>query len=963
MKNLKRIFSIVISLTMVLSLFGAFSAQAADTTGIKKWSSYQNNQDKTVGEDIVYGKAQMDQWRYVANGDTNSRLGLYATDPLNIKNIAVQYNGGKVDNVNKNQIAYYPTTPGSFSGGYSVEMRILLPQTMTNGYQYQICLCDTNGGKDNLTIKWTGKSFTFKLNTVSASENPKAVAGEWLDIKLVVKDGNVTVYESGTEYATAQAVTTSDLSYVSFKDITYGTGNSAYLDDVKITNESTTDLMYYDEFASSYNYEYVQGTGSTTINVYEEVKLVDSTGAPTGYSVPIYATAIADISKLGTFSTTADVVGFDEPINIGWTVYKEQLAWQETFENYTETDIGKAPNLSPWIAGTLGKTIEYENAEAEVKNIVLKYTASGRDNDWLKMGNNKSIDGKFSIEWSFMLPELVANTDCKFQVMADNKALVEPSVSVNSEEKARLGFADRTGNIYPLQYGELKANTWYTVKFNIDTIADTFTYSVGDINDTTVRTIKEESTGAFDEFRFAQRVTTSGDLKIYVDDVKVNKVLTIKSPVAQNITVYKGDDVVLPETATVLLTDGETTDEAEVTWNGTIDTSAVGTKTIKGSVTGVSTPATLNVEVSAFPYEIVSANLTNGSTEVFGLIKGGALSSATLNKIANDTKAGRVYAAVYDADKKLIGANVVSIDTSSTWSKDTHKDIAITLNLPNSNDIDIDTCTLKLFVLSDSLVPFASVKAQSNTDAQAATTVWIAGDSLAQKTSTRPQTGWGEAFETLCENVGINVENRALGGRSSKSFYDQELLKDILAKAKAGDYLFVQFGHNDSKSDDATRYTTYEEGGTFEQYMTKYITEARAKGIIPVILTPVVRATWPKDNGVTNGGTEFNGATYSNLDKYAAAAKRVAAKYHVPMIDIHALTEAYFTALSGDDGEWTDSEKAEVWKYFDYYADTTTLEPGNSDTTHLNGAGAELVANMIKEEMEKIRLPLYKLFK
>ena len=60
---------------------------------------------------------------------------------------------------------------------------------------------------------------------------------------------------------------------------------------------------------------------------------------------------------------------------------------------------------------------------------------------------------------------------------------------------------------------------------------------------------------------------------------------------------------------------------------------------------------------------------------------------------------------------------------------------------------------------------------------------------------------------------------------------------------------------------------------------------------------------------------------------------------------------------------FSNMKKEETWKYFDYYSDTTNLVVGNADTTHLNEAGAELVTNMIKEEMEKIRLPLYKLFK
>jgi len=1025
MKNLKRIFSAIISLTMVLSLFGAFSAQAAETeytfytqvgasftpetegviwndtasidtsvmgrqviygtkdgvtvkgivnVGTQKWLSYQNNEGKRVDSDLV--RSVTDEWRYESGDDVGTQLGVYVADPENSNNTVVKYSGGKNSSgSNYNQIAYYPKTKTTAGNSYSIEFRFRADSTGINidaDDTYSIMFRTNNDGSDTFNLKNLAGGLQMILYGSGGSKQIAVVNSErdkWLNFKYVVysvTNDDSTVSLKSCMYLEGEKIAEVDtqlnkngailpIDYMQIKNSsntnrTAGTRFSAYLDDVKITDLTTTDYIYYASFDSEYSYDYIQAEGSQPMTINETVKFVDEDGAYSGYSTEICASAVADTSKIGSFKSTTVLNGFDEPLAISWKVYKQQLAWEETFENYTETDIGKVPYRLPWATGNIkdGRTLQYENAVAEKKNTVLEYAFSGTDDKWVIFNDGKTISGNFTLEFSFMLPEIVANTDCSFQILAGGHVFVEPSLYINADEEGELTFTNynngtRVDTVYVVKSGEIKENTWYKIKFNFDRNTNTFTYSLNDKESDASYGIRHIAAGAFDKFRFAQRTSTSkGNLKIYIDDVKTSKLITIKEPVTKNFTVYKGDEAVLPETATVLLTDGETEYEAEVTWNGSIDTSTVGTKTITGAVTGADAQATLNVEVSAYPYEIVSANLKNGSTEVFGLIKGGELSSATLNKIANDTKAGRVYAAVYDNSLKLIGANVVSIDTNAEWNKDSHKDIAITLNLPNSNDIDIDTCTLKLFVLSESLVPFANVKAMSNTDTQAATTVWIAGDSLAEtKNSTDTEKGWGEAFAKLNAN-GVTVVNRAIGGRSSKSFYDQGLLRGILNEANAGDYLFIQFGHNDSASNDATRYTTSEAGGTFEQYITKYVTEARAKGVIPVILTPVVRAKY-------DANENFIGDTYDGLNNYAAAAKRVAAAYHVPMLDIHALTANKFKTMTKDS----------VWAYYDVEDKSSG---GNPDTTHLNSDGAKLIADMIKAEMENIRLPLYKLF-
>ena len=1048
MKNLKRFFAIVISLTMVLSLFGAFPAQAESTeynfytqvganftpetdgvtwnnidtidtsvmgrqviygtkdganvkgivnVGTQKWNSYQNNEGMTLNSEVSQGSKILDQWRYAASSDTGSELATYVQDPDNSNNIVVKYNGGanitasvaQGKKVNYNQIQLYPATQTGLGNSFSVEFRFRADGDTVNGDTYDLQFRNSvYNCYDSLTFKRVASGLAVSLvpkggktsngTAVTWDDNPKV--DEWLDIKYMVYEQEGTIYSciylngerilnvasmNKTTVSGATKIVPIEYFYIknsagiALTDINNAKRFAAYIDDVKVTDLTTSEYIYYDSFDSESNYEYMQAEGTQEMAVNETVKFVTATGADSGYSTEIYASAVADTSKLGTFKSTTTLPGFDEPIAIRWTVFKNVLAWEETFENYTETDIGKAPNRLPWLAGTTGKTIAYENPDAEEKNTVLKYTIAEKDGDWLKLGDGKHIEGKFSVEWSFMLPELVSGSQFTFTLLRESgHPFVEPAIAIDANGKGKFTFGhykadgSSAGSVTLITNGELLTNKWYKVKFAVDTIENTFSYAFEGVEHNEKYGARYQNNSdaqakpEFTQLRLAQRQVITENATIYIDNVKTNKILTVKEPVAKSITVYKGDEVTLPQTATVLLSDDVTTDEAEVTWNGSVDTSTVGEKTVTGTVTGSDSPATLNVNVSYCPYDFVSANLKNGDTEVFGLIKGGALCSATINKISVNTMPARIYAALYDASRNLVDINFTDMNTSEAWNKDEYKDIAITLDIPNGDEIDIDTYSLSLFVFSDSIEPYAEAMTLSNTYTQADTTVWIAGDSLAEakSSSARPSYGWGEAFAAL-DAEGMTVVNRAIGGRSSKSFYEEGSLKDILSEATPGDYLLIMLGTNDSKTDEP-RFTSPEVGGTYEQYLTKYITESRAKGVIPVILTPIVRGRYDKND-------VFEGDTHAGLDKYAAAARRVAAFNHVPLIDIHSLTTEMFS----------DMKKEETWKYFNYYSDTTNLVVGNADTTHLNEDGAELVANMIKTEMENLRLPLYKLFK
>ena len=124
---------------------------------------------------------------------------------------------------------------------------------------------------------------------------------------------------------------------------------------------------------------------------------------------------------------------------------------------------------------------------------------------------------------------------------------------------------------------------------------------------------------------------------------------------------------------------------------------------------------------------------------------------------------------------------------------------------------------------------------------QKVTTIFIVGDSTAAKkdlSKGSPERGWGMALQCYFDEAFIKVDNHAVNGRSSKSFINEGRWQKVLDLIKPGDYVILQFGHNDEKPQ-PERHT--EPGSTFDANIAKYVTETRAKGGIPIVMNPVVR--------------------------------------------------------------------------------------------------------------------------
>lgn len=215
-------------------------------------------------------------------------------------------------------------------------------------------------------------------------------------------------------------------------------------------------------------------------------------------------------------------------------------------------------------------------------------------------------------------------------------------------------------------------------------------------------------------------------------------------------------------------------------------------------------------------------------------------------------------------------------------------------------------------------------------------TIYIAGDSTVQtyRASYAPQQGWG-AFLGNYFDEKINIENHAIAGRSSKSFYDNGRLDTILNKISAGDYLLVQFGINDSAAGNAERYAPTcgnvpGTEGSYEFYMAKYIEGAKEKGAVPILITPTLSL---KNN--TNG--KFN-ASYTN---YTDSVKKLADYYKIPYIDLNGLMVDHYNSIGYD-------------KAYTYHMCST----GSTDMTHFTETGANAVAGLLAGAIKKLNIDI-----
>lgn len=232
------------------------------------------------------------------------------------------------------------------------------------------------------------------------------------------------------------------------------------------------------------------------------------------------------------------------------------------------------------------------------------------------------------------------------------------------------------------------------------------------------------------------------------------------------------------------------------------------------------------------------------------------------------------------------------------------------------------------FVFASMLMSFALIQSHK-------ITVWMIGDSTMaiKNPSAYPETGWGMPFSTFF-NKRIVVENRAMNGRSTLSFITEGRWNAIVSQLKAGDYVLIEFGHNDEKIDKAGVGTTIAE---YKANLTRFVNEARNRKAFPVLLTPIMRRHFE------------NGKLIDTHLGYPDAMREVADSLKVPLIDMHKKTAELLTSLG---------EKESV-KLFNHVPPGTPNYPaGKNDDTHLNPEGAKEIAGVVAQGLRESKIGL-----
>jgi lysophospholipase L1-like esterase len=166
-----------------------------------------------------------------------------------------------------------------------------------------------------------------------------------------------------------------------------------------------------------------------------------------------------------------------------------------------------------------------------------------------------------------------------------------------------------------------------------------------------------------------------------------------------------------------------------------------------------------------------------------------------------------------------------------------------------------------------------------------APTVFLAGDSTMTDRGSGGDVSWGQVLPRFFK-PGVAIANNAQSGETLKSFANALRLDKMLSQMKKGDYLFIQFAHNDEKKDWPQTYVDAET--TYKAYLRVYIAEARLRGATPVLVTPMDR------------GDRRTGAPMHSHGDYPKAVREVAAEEHVPLIDLYKMSIAFYDAAGAD---------------------------------------------------------------
>ena len=223
-------------------------------------------------------------------------------------------------------------------------------------------------------------------------------------------------------------------------------------------------------------------------------------------------------------------------------------------------------------------------------------------------------------------------------------------------------------------------------------------------------------------------------------------------------------------------------------------------------------------------------------------------------------------------------------------------------------------------------------------------TVFLIGDStMSDKPNPEinPERGWGQMLPLFFKE-NVIIKNFAVNGRSTKSFIDEGRWDSVASEIQKGDYVFIQFGHNDQKIKDSLRFTN--PLTAYRHNLMKFVNETRKKGGIPVLFSPIVRRKF----------NEF-GVLIDIHGLYPLVMREVATELGVPFIDLQFKSENLVLS--------TGQEKSKELYLWIEPGQNSMYHEGKQDNTHFSIKGATEMAKLAVEGLKENRLALTKFLK
>ena len=215
--------------------------------------------------------------------------------------------------------------------------------------------------------------------------------------------------------------------------------------------------------------------------------------------------------------------------------------------------------------------------------------------------------------------------------------------------------------------------------------------------------------------------------------------------------------------------------------------------------------------------------------------------------------------------------------------------------------------------------------------------VWMAGDSTMAIKDVRayPETGWGMPFVHFFDST-VAVDNRARNGRSTRTFIAEKRWQGIIDSLQEGDYVFIQFGHNDEVKEKVGSYTTPDE---YVANLKRFVTETRNKKGNPILLTPGARRKF-----------DSTGHVVETHEQYSNLVRGVAKELNVPLIDHDKISQELLQQFGVENSKLLFLQLLP--------GQHQNYPNGKDDNTHFNELGARLMAQLVLKEIRVMKLEL-----